>query len=323
MRAQGGAPTGTLMLLPRRSALLLPFAVLLTIAGTPAHAQERIKVVASFSILADFVRQVGGDRVEVVSLVGPDGDAHVFSPSPAHVKQIADAKLVIMNGLEFEGWMDRLVKVSGAKAPLVIASKGLKPIKAQSDRERDHDPKHTAHKHGSFDPHAWHNAANAKLYVTNICDRLIATNPAGREAFEANAKSYLAQLDRLESEVKATLARIPADRRKVVTTHAAFGYFATAYGVVFIAPQGISTEAEPSAKDVAKIVRQIRREKVRAVFLENVSDPRLAEQIARDSGAKVGDRLFSDALSEPGGPAGTYIDMIRHNLRALSDALAS
>src|SRR3712207_6724040 len=182
-------------MLPRRSILLLSFAALLTIAGAPAYAQDRTKVVASFSILADFVRQVGGERVEVISLVGPNGDAHVFSPSPAHVKQAATAKLVITNGLGFEGWIDRLVKVSGSKTVVVVASKGIRALKAQDERERDHDPKHAAHEHGSVDPQAWHNIADAKLYVTNIRDGLIAADPAGREVFEANARSYFARLD--------------------------------------------------------------------------------------------------------------------------------
>jgi zinc/manganese transport system substrate-binding protein len=179
------------------------------------------------------------------------------------------------------------------------------------------------HDHGALDPHAWQSVGNVKLYVANIRDGLIAADPAGKADYEANAAAYLAKLDALDREVKAAVAAIPRDRRKIITSHDAFGYFEKAYGVSFIAPQGVSTEAEASAKDVARIIQQIRRDKIPAVFLENVSDPRLIERIAKESGAKVGGRLYSDALSGEGGPAGTYIDMMRHNIRALSAALSS
>lgn len=294
------------------------------VAQTPAPPAsapgEKLKAVASFSILADLVRQVGGDRVEVASLVGPNGDAHVFDPSPADAAKLANAGVVFVNGLGLEGWIDRLIKASGTKAPVVVASKGIKAIEEEPEqgRERAKD----AHEH-RFDPHAWQSVANAKLYVANIRDGLAKADPAGATAYEANATAYLAQLDTLDTEVKAAIARIPPEKRRIITTHDAFGYFARAYGLTFIAPQGVSTESEATAKDVARIVRQIKAQKIPAVFLENVSDPRLMERIARETGAKVGDRVFSDALSEPDGPAGTYIAMIRHNIKAFSAALSS
>ena len=303
-----------------RRLLLILLALAALGAGAPAKAAGEVKVVASFSILADLVRQVGGDRVKVVSLVGPNADAHTFEPKPSDASQLTQAKLIVVNGLGLDGWMDRLRKASGTKAPVVVASKGVKPIEAEEDEHGHENAAGPAHR---FDPHAWQNVANAKLYVVNIRDALIQADPNGRATYEANDTRYRAALDQLESDVKAAIARIPPDKRKIITSHDAFGYFAKAYGLQFIAPQGVSTEAEPSAKDVAKMIRQIRSQKIPAVFLENVTDVRLIEQIAKESGAKIGDKVYSDALSEPSGPAGTYIDMMRHNIRAFSAALTS
>jgi len=303
-------------MLTRRQALAATALAALSVAA-PARAQQRLNVIASFSILGDFVKNVGGDRVEVRTLVGPNGNAHVYAPSPADAKKVADAKLVFVNGLGFEGWLERLVKASGTKAPIVVATKGIKPReRAGGDHDHDHD-------HGRADPHAWQSVANAKIYVANIRDALIAADPAGKDTYVANAAAYLAKLDALEREVREVIAKIPADRRRVITSHNAFGYFQDAYGVNFIAPQGVSTEAEASAKDVAAIITQIKKQKVAAVFLENVTDPRLVEQIARETGAKVGGTLYSDALTDDKGDATTYTDLIRHNLRQLAAALVS
>jgi zinc/manganese transport system substrate-binding protein len=303
-------------MLTRRQALAATALAALSVAA-PARAQQRLNVIASFSILGDFVKNVGGDRVQIGTLVGPNGNAHVYAPSPADAKKVADAKLVFVNGLGFEGWLERLVKASGTKAPIVVATKGIKPReRAGGDHDHDHD-------HGRADPHAWQSVANAKIYVANIRDALIAADPAGKDTYVANAAAYLAKLDALEREVREVIAKIPADRRRVITSHNAFGYFQDAYGVNFIAPQGVSTEAEASAKDVAAIITQIKKQKVAAVFLENVTDPRLVEQIARETGAKVGGTLYSDALTDDKGDATTYTDLIRHNLRQLAAALVS
>jgi zinc/manganese transport system substrate-binding protein len=302
-------------MLTRRQALAATALAALFVAAS-ARAQDRLKVIASFSILGDLVKNVGGDRVEVATLVGPNGNAHVYAPSPGDAKKVADAKLVFVNGLGFEGWLERLVKASGTKAPIVIATKGIKPLERTGDHDHDHD-------HGRADPHAWQSVANAKIYIANIRDALIAADPAGKDAYLANAAAYLAKLDALEREVREVIAKIPADRRRVLTSHSAFGYFQNAYGVNFIAPQGVSTEAEASAKDVAAIIAQIKKQKAAAVFLENVTDPRLVEQIARETGAKVGGTLYSDALTDDKGDATTYIDLIRHNLRQLASALVS
>jgi len=280
--------------------------LVLVTAILPARADERLEIVASFSILGDFVRNVGGDRVSVTTLVGPDGDAHVYVPAPADAKKIADAKLVIVNGFGLEGWLPRLVQAAGGRASIVTATAGIAPLTLDSDA----------------DPHAWQSVANAKLYVGNISDALIAADPASAQVFRANAEAYLAKLDALDREVRAGIAQIPQTRRKVISTHRAFGYFAAAYGVEFIAPIGVSTESEASARDIAGIITQVRSAKIPAVFLENVSDPRLIRRISAETGAKIGGTLYSDSLTGEKRDAPTYIEMVRHNIKALTSALS-
>ena len=282
-------------------------------AGQPGHSAGESARRRHLSILADLARNVGGDAVEAAALVGPNGDAHAYAPSPADARRLAEAKLILVNGLGFEGWIERLVKASGSKAQVITATKGIKPRQTEDD----------GHDHGKTDPHAWQSVANAKIYVANIRDALVKADPARSSKYEANATAYLAQLDALDNDIKKTIASIPPARRKIITTHDAFGYFAAAYGLQMIAPQGVSTEAEVSARDVAKIIRQIKTQKIPAVFMENVTDPRLMQRIAEEAGAKIGGKLYSDALSDPNGPAPTYIDMMRNNLREFSAALTS
>nr|WP_157085599.1 zinc ABC transporter substrate-binding protein [Methylobacterium sp. Leaf99] len=282
----------------------------------PALADtEKLGVVATFSILGDLAAQVGGDRVRVTTLVKPDADAHGYAPAPGDARTLAAADLVVVNGLGLEGWIDRLIKASGAKAPVVVASKGIKAIEEADDHGHGH-----AHDHHA-DPHAWQSIANAKVYVANIRDGLAKRDPAHAADYAARATAYLAELDALEGEVRATIAKIPPAQRRIITTHDAFGYFTAAYGLTFIAPQGVSTDSEASPRDVARIVRQIRAEKIPAVFLETIADPRLMEQIARESGAAIGGKVYSDALSGPNGPAPTYVAMMRSNLNAFAKAL--
>ena len=278
--------------------------VLLLIAS-PLHAAERLNVVASFSILGDFVRNVGGDRVSVTTLVGVDSDVHVYTPAPSDAKRIADAKFVVVNGLGLEGWLPRLVQSSGSKATIVTASAGIAPLKLGS----------------AADPHAWQSVPNAKVYVTDIANALAAADPDDAEFFRAQAKAYLEKLETLDREVREAVAKIPPERRKVISTHDAFGYFAAEYGIRFIAPLGVSTENEPSARDIAAIIGQIKAARIPAVFLENISDDRLIRRIAAETGAKVGGTLISDGLTGEKGPAPTYIDMVRHNIKALTSAL--
>ena len=282
-------------------------ALMLVASAAPAHAQARLDVVASFSILGDFARNVGGERVNVTTLVGPDGDVHVYTPAPADAKKIADAKLVIINGLGLEGWLPRLVQSSGGKTAIVAATNGIAPLKIGGDA----------------DPHAWQSVANARIYVANIRDALVAADPAGAGTYRANAQTYLAKLDALDREVRQAMTRIPQPRRKVISTHDSFGYFAAAYGVEFIAPLGVSTESEASARDIAGIITQIRAAKIPAVFLENISDPRLMRRISTETGARIGGTLYSDSLTGEKGDAPTYIDMVRHNIKALTSALSN
>ncbi|OKO74648.1 metal ABC transporter substrate-binding protein [Bradyrhizobium sp. AS23.2] len=273
--------------------------------ASPLHAAERLNVVASFSILADFVRNVGGDRINLTTLVGADSDVHVYTPAPGDAKRIAEAKLVIVNGLGLEGWLPRLVQSSGAKAQVVTASAGIAPLKLGS----------------AADPHAWQSVPNARIYVTDIADALATADPENANFFRAQAKAYLEKLETLDREVREAVAKIPPERRKVISTHDAFGYFAAEYGIQFIAPLGVSTETEPSARDIAAIIGQIKAQRIPAVFLENISDDRLIRRIAAETGAKVGGTLISDGLTGEKGPAPTYIDMVRHNIKALTSAL--
>lgn len=286
---------------------------LLGIALVPASAQaaDKIPVMASFSILGDFAEVIGAEKIEVKTLVGPDGDAHVYQPTPNDAKNLRAAKLVIINGLGLEGWIKRLIEASGTQGKVITATEGITPRKMEENGKT------------GLDPHAWQSIANAKIYCANIRDGLIAADPGDAAYFKANAETYLQKLDALEIFVKAEIAKIPETRRAIITTHDAFGYFGAAYGVQFIAPEGVSTESEPSAKDIAKIIRQIKIQKIPAVFLENISDPRESQRIAEESGAKIGGTLFSDALSPKGGPASTYLTMMRHNVEELAKALQS
>jgi zinc/manganese transport system substrate-binding protein len=290
-----------------RRPLIQLIALALAAATSPASAQGRLDVVASFSILGDLAHNVGGDRVNVTMLVGPNGDVHVYSPTPADAKRIADAKLVIVNGLGLEGWLPRLVQSSGNRAVIATATEGIAPLKRGSNA----------------DPHAWQSVVNAKTYVANIRAALSAADPADAGVFRTNTDAYLAKLDALEREVREAIAQIPLERRKVISTHSAFGYFAAAYGIEFIAPLGVSTESEASARDIAAIITQIKTAKIPAVFLENISDPRLIQRISAETGARVGGTLYSDSLTGEKGDAPTYIEMVRHNIKALTRALAN
>jgi zinc/manganese transport system substrate-binding protein len=329
--------------------MLLASATALAFAA-PAFAQEKLRVIATFSILGDVTANVGGDRVEVITLVGPDGDAHVFQPAPTDAKAVAGAQLIVANGLGFEGWMDRLIEASGTTAALINASEGVSPIAFGEEEHAeeggheghdhgdhaeeaghdgyDHDDHadevgHEWHDHGAFDPHAWQSPVNVALYVGNIAQGLSSVDPEGAAAYQANAAAYIAELDALDTEIRAAVAALPEDRRTVVTSHDAFGYLAAGYGLTFVAPQGVSTQAEASAQDVAALITQVRDAGIAAVFVENIADRRLLDQIASETGADIGGTLYSDALSGPEGPAATYLAMMRHNLSQLTAALAN
>jgi zinc/manganese transport system substrate-binding protein len=299
--------------------LLGAFVLILSCALPVQAAQPPLQVVSSFSILGDLVKQVGGDAVVVSTLVGPDGDAHVFEPRPVDARRVAQADLVFVNGLNFEGWMARLVTSSGYRGKLITASQGVKPRQMKDEHEHEHGHDHD-HDHGNLDPHAWQDLANGIIYVENIRAALVAARPEQAEAINARAARYTAQLREMDAFVRNTLARVPAEKRRIITSHDAFGYFGAAYGVELLSPQGRSTESEASASDVAALIRQMKAKQVRAVFVENVSNPRMIERIAREGGGVVGGRLYSDALSSSN-EANTYLKMFQHNASTLASAM--
>ena len=345
-------------------------------------ADAPIPVVATFSVLGDMVKRIGGERVAVTTLVGADGDTHVYRPTPADARAVSQAEVLVFNGLEFEGWLDRLVDASDFGGIRVVATDGIQPIRFEDDEEHhddhggdddhgrkddhaakddhdhghedgqaakkddhdhghkdehgakdehDHDHGHKddrgdeddhGHHHGVFDPHAWHDLAKAVVYVDNITAALARTDPANASTYYGNRATYVAEIEALDAEIRKKIAGLPEDRRTIVTPHDAFGYYAEAYSLRFVAPQGLSTESEPSAGAVAALIRQIREEGITAVFVESLTDPRLIQQIAHETGASIGGTVYSDALSGPDGPASTYLDMMRHNSGKFAEALS-
>lgn len=292
-----------------------------SLAAMPAFAAEPIEVVVTFSILGDITQRVGGDRVKVHTLVGPNEDAHVYQPTPADAKAIAQARLVVVNGLGFEGWLERLIKSSGYRGKVATATNGIRPLKGKDEEVPDEHGDDDHHHHGAFDPHAWQDLSNVLVYVDNIEKALGEVDPEGKASHRNHADKYRQEIRALDAELRQTFKSIPKSRLKVVTTHDAFGYFARAYGVTFIAPVSINTDAEPSAADIGRIIKQIRHDRIPAVFVESISDARLLERIRQESGARIGGTLYSDALSKADGPASTYLSMMRHNALTLAEAL--
>ena len=345
-------------MLARRTLLMSATALLAVSLAAPAiaEADKPTPVVATFSVLGDMVKRIGGEHVAVTTLVGPDGDAHVYQPTPADARAVSGATILVVNGLQFEGWIDRLIDASDFDGMRVVATDGIEPIAfdddhddeaghveevghdddheehaeaAMHDHDDDHEDEahaeedHDHHHHGAFDPHAWQSLGHAAAYVDNITAALSQADPANAADFYQNRAAYVAEIEALDAEIREIVAALPAERRIVVTSHDAFQYFAGDYGLTFIAPQGLSTESEASAKDVARLIQQIRERGIRAVFIENIGDARLLRQIADETGAVIGGTLYPDALSGPDGPASTYLDMMRHNATTLAQALAS
>jgi zinc/manganese transport system substrate-binding protein len=296
--------------------LVLASAAALALLGSQAQAQDKLPVTASFSILGDLVRVVGGERVAVTTLVGFDADAHAFEPKPADAKTLLASKLLVLNGLGFEPWANRLAKSAGFKGTTVLASAGIQAQKMADADAKGHAHGH-AHGHAETDPHAWQNPNHVVTYVNNIAAALSKADPAGATTFQANAAAYAKELQALDLWAKAKFATIAPSKRKVITSHDAFGYFAAQYGIGFLAPQGVNTDTEPSAKQVAQLIQQIQREKIRAVFVENMANPKLVAQLSKDAGATVGGSLYADALSAPDQPGATYLQMMRHNVTQL------
>jgi zinc/manganese transport system substrate-binding protein len=308
-----------------RRALLCSPALLL---ARPVTAQDRLSVVTSFSILADMTKQVGGDRIALRSIAGPDQDAHGFQPKPSDAAGLANAALVIRNGLGFEGWLDRMIRSSGFKGRLVTTTEGITPRMMEAHGHHGHDhggagrrQNHSVGPRRVPDPHAWQDVGLGQHYVRNITTGLIAADPAGEALYRRNAEAYAARLAALDQWVRAEVAKVPEARRKIVTSHDAFGYFGATYGVRFLAPQGVSTEAEPSAAEVGRLIRQIRAENITALFMENMSNSATLQRIAQETGVRVRGRLFADALSAESGPAPSYEAMFRHNLSLMVPAM--
>ena len=319
----------------KAAGLFIITAIILIASIETVKSSEQIKVVATFSILGDMVKRIGGDHVNLTTLVGPNGDTHVYKPTPNAAKKLSEADLLFVNGLDFEGWITRLIEASGYKGRHVIATSGVKTIayeegeghddhsedKHEKHADDNHKDSHAHHDHGAFDPHAWQTPANAKFYVNNITAALAQFAPNKATKFYQNRASYIAEIEALHIQIHKMVASLPKNQRTVVTSHDAFQYFGREYGLTFIAPQGVSTDSEASAQDVAKLIEQMRTQQIKAVFIENITDPRLLQQIAKETGATIGGTLYPGALSEPSGPAPTYLKMLHHNATTLTQAL--
>ena len=290
----------------RRRTLIIALGMLPLVA----RASQPLRVVASFSILADLVRQIGGNAVSVDSLVGPDGDVHVYEPRPKDLRTLLAAGLLVRNGLGLEGWMDRLTGATGFKGKVVVAAEKVTPRTMKDDSGAI-----------ATDPHAWQDPHNGILYVQAIADGMSAADPANAAAYREAASAHADKIAQADTWIRTTMAAVPADQRRIITTHDAFGYYGARYGVEFLSAEGISTEFEPSAKAIAALVQQIKREKVRAVFIENMTSPRMAQMLARETGAVLGGTVYSDALSPPDGPAASYLAMLHHNTTLFSAAM--
>jgi len=305
------------------------FAVPALLLARPAHAQARVPVVASFSILGDMTATIGGDRIELRTIAGPDADAHGFQPRPSDAVALRGARLVIRNGLGFDAWIDRMLRAANHRGTVVTATEGIAPRMMEGHHHHGHGHDHGAGRRQQHsvgprrvpDPHAWQDLRHGQAYVRTIAAALAAADPDGAAAYRANAEGYVARLAALDAWVRAQVATVPEPRRRVVTSHDAFGYLGDAYGIAFLAPQGVSTEAEPSAQQVARLIRQIRDERITAVFMENMANPATLRRVAAEAGVTVGGRLYADALSPPDGPAPSYEAMFRHNLGLLVPAM--
>lgn len=319
------------------------------LAASLSVQAEPLRVVSSFSILNDMVKEIGGDKVMASTIVPANGDAHSFEPRPSDAKTLASAQLLVINGLEFESWLPRLQQAAGYKGPQIVATEGITPLAFEGgqhdhtghdhDHDHDHEPAHDhahdhqhadekdhsghahSHQHGSQDPHAWQSLGLAQIYVRNISKGLEQVDPANAEYYQRRAKDYAQRLQELDDSIKTRLQAVPVDKRKVITSHDAFSYMGKAYDIRFIPLVGVSSQAEPSARDIATIIQQARSEQIQAIFVENTVSAKLVEQVARETGAKVGGTLYSDALGAPGSGVDTYLGMMRSNTDQLIKAL--
>ena len=278
----------------------------LIILTSMSIASAKIKVVSTFSILGDMVQNIGGNNIELTTLVGANGDGHVYEPTPADAKSVAAADVVFVNGLGFEGWIDRLVKASGYKGKVIIATEGIKKLKFE----------------GELDPHAWQDLSNGRIYIKNIKNALTDVEPKNSNLYKKNFIAYDKILESMDKSTKDKFADIPKKNRKVITSHDAFLYFGRAYGIDFRSPVGVTTESEPSAGELAELITEMRKDNIKALFAENITDPRLIKQLAKEVNAQIGGTLYSDALSDNSEPANTYINMFKYNVNELATILS-
>lgn len=314
--------------------LMAGMALLVSSAQVSAHVPPPLQVVASFSVLGDMAKEIGGKHVNVVTIVGPNADAHSFEPTPQSVQALTNAQVLISNGLEFEAWLPRLIKSSGFTGEHIVVSSGatLRTLQRSDTHEgHDHvsddagDSSHHEHNHrpGDVDPHAWQNLANGMVYARNIASALSKADPSRTSDYQRRVKKYVATMEKLDVEVRAALEAIPAEYRKAVTAHDAFGYFGDEYGIEFMPLAGLGNTAEPSAQDIAALIDRLREEERIGIFPEKFSNPKLIEQLARETNVVVGGALYSDALDNADEPAGTYLGMFHWNAGQLISVLKS
>jgi zinc/manganese transport system substrate-binding protein len=286
------------------------FVILSAVWSICVHSSSpsKVKILATFSVLQNLAQEIGKDRVEVGTLVPRNGDPHVYEPTPSDVKKISEADLILVNGLGFEGWLERLIKAAQYKGKLVVCTEYIHPRLVFE---------------GTLikDPHAWHSIPNAKIYVRNIADALKKADPAHAIYYEKNTLAYLKELTALDEKIRRKLDKIPPKKRKIITAHDAFGYLGHAYGIQFLSPQGISTESEAKIQSVIALIKQIKEQNIRTLFIENISDSKMIQQISQETEAKIGGILYSDALSEAHGKAPTYLAMMAYNTEMLLDAM--
>jgi zinc/manganese transport system substrate-binding protein len=293
--------------------------VLVCVAVAVGAEQPPLRVVCTTTILADLARQVGGGRVEVVSLVGTGADPHHFQPTPDDVRLIAGARLVVINGLGYEGWIDQLIAAAGvARYRLVVASAGVEPMTAGA-----HAHGTAGHAHAEQDPHAWHDAKNGMRYATNLRDAFTAADPAGAADYAAWTDLLLANLRVVDAWVKKQIATLPVERRVLVTSHDALAYFARAYGLEVVPVEGITTGQEPDPARFAALITRLRTRGVGAVFVESSANPKVVERLGIEAGARIGGTLLADSLAAPGRSGDTYLGMFAHNTRTIVAGLTS
>lgn len=286
----------------------------LSLFSLEVFSSAPLKVVASFSILGDLVAEVGGKYIDLQTIVAPNGDTHVYEPTPKDATHVAQADLVFINGFGFEGWIERLIEASGYKGSVIIASSKIAP-------RYDNSHCKCKNRHHHLDPHAWHNIPNVKSYVSVIEEALSQRDPEHKDFYHQNAQIYQKKLDGLEQKIQKDFSTVSSEKRIAITTHDGFGYFGDHYGIKFLSPVGLSTESEPSAKTIARLIDFIKTHKIKVLFLENITSPKLMEQISSETNVKVGSVLYSDALSDKSGPAPTYLQMMEYNAKALANGM--